>query len=57
MTVVSDDGVELAGIVVLVLQILTFLLIVPLSPGVEVTGIVPALIGSFVYAAIDTVLR
>ena len=40
----------------LVLQVVTFLVIAPLAPGVEVNGFLTALIGSFVYAAVNTVL-
>jgi uncharacterized membrane protein YvlD (DUF360 family) len=49
-------SLALMGVLVLVLQIATFLVIAPLSPGVEVDGVASALIGSFVYAAINTVL-
>ena len=44
------------GILVLVLQVVTFLVIVPLSPGVEVDGFTAAFIASLIYAAINTAL-
>ena len=46
----------LTGILVIVLQIVTFLVIVPLAPGVEVNGVLTAFIASFIYAAVNTVL-
>ena len=46
----------LTGILVLVLQVFTFLVVVPLAPGVEVDGFLTALVGSFIYAAMNTVL-
>ncbi len=46
----------LTGVLVIVLQVVTFLVIVPLSPGVEVNGFFTALIASFIYAGINTVL-
>jgi uncharacterized membrane protein YvlD (DUF360 family) len=56
LTLVAPRSLVLLGILVIVLQILTFLVIAPLSPGVEVDGLVSALIGSFVYAAFNTAL-
>ena len=53
---IAPFSLILTAIAVLVLQILTFLVIVPLSPGVEVDGVLSAVIGSFVYAAFNTVL-
>src|SRR4029079_18015281 len=46
----------LTGILVLVLQVVTFLVIVPLAPGIEVNGFLTALVASFIYAGINTVL-
>ena len=52
----SSVSLVLTGVMVIVLQILTFLVIAPLAQGVFVDGFVSALIGSFVYAAINTAL-
>jgi len=52
----SSVSLVLTGIMVIVLQIVTFLLIAPLAHGVNVDGFFSALIGSFVYAAINTAL-
>ena len=38
------------------MQVVAFLIIAPLAGGVRVNGFLAALIGSFVYAAINTVL-
>ena len=56
LALVAPISLVLTGILVLVLQVLTFLVIVPLAPGVEVNGFLPALVGSFIYAAVNTVL-
>jgi uncharacterized membrane protein YvlD (DUF360 family) len=52
----SSVSLVLTGIMVIVLQVVTFLLIAPLAHGVNVDGFFSALIGSFVYAAINTAL-
>jgi uncharacterized membrane protein YvlD (DUF360 family) len=52
----SSRSLVLTGIMVIVLQVVTFLLIAPLAHGVFVDGLISALIGSFIYAAIDTAL-
>ncbi len=52
----SSRSLVLTGIMVIVLQVVTFLLIAPLAHGVVVDGLISALIGSFIYAAIDTAL-
>jgi uncharacterized membrane protein YvlD (DUF360 family) len=46
----------LVGILVLVLQILSFLVVAQLAPGIHVNGFATALIGSFVYAIVNTIL-
>ena len=46
----------LVGILVLVLQVSSFLVVAQMAPGVHVDGFVTALIGSFVYAIINTIL-
>ncbi len=56
LTLVASVSLVLLGILVLVLQVVTFLVIAPLANGVEVTGFVPALIASFVYAGVNTAL-
>ena len=56
LILVAPISLVLTGILVIVLQIVTFLIIVPLSPGVEVNGILTAFIASFIYAAINTLL-
>jgi len=46
----------LVGILVLVLQVISFVVVAQLAPGVHVDGFGTALIGSFVYAIINTIL-
>ena len=46
----------LTGILVLVLQVVAFLVVAQWAPGVHVSGFLVALIGSFIYAIINTVL-
>ena len=46
----------LTAILVLVLQVVAFLVVANIAPGVRVSGIAGALIASFVYAAINTIL-
>ena len=46
----------LTGILVLVLQVAAFLIVAQWAPGVQVDGFVVALIGSFIYAIINTIL-
>ena len=53
---VAPRSLVLTGILVIVLQIFAFLVIAPIPAGVVVDGFTSALIGSFVYAAIVTVL-
>ena len=55
LTLVAPRSLVLLAVLVIVLQVVTFLVIAPLANGVEVDGFVPALIGSFVYAAFNTV--
>ena len=56
LTFVAPRSLVLLGVLVIVLQVLTFLWIAPLARGVEVDGFLAALVGSFVYAAINTLL-
>ena len=56
LALVAPRSLILTGIAVLVLQVLVFLLAANVVPGVHVGGFVPALIGSFVFAIINTIL-
>ena len=56
LTLVAPISLLLTGVMVLLLQVVTFLVIVPLAPGVQVDGFVTALIASFIYAGINTVV-
>ena len=56
LALISPYSLILTGIAVLVLQILAFLLVSHVLPGVTVNGVGTALVGSFVYAIIDTIL-
>ena len=44
------------AVLVIVFQVITFLVVVPLAPGVEVDGFTTAFIASFIYAAFNTAL-
>ena len=46
----------LVGVLVLVLQVVAFLIVAQWAPGVHVDGFVTALVASFIYAIINTVL-
>ena len=56
LTFVASRSLPLLAILVLALQVITFLVIAPLAQGVEVDGFLAALIGSFVFAAFNTAL-
>ena len=56
LTFVAPRSLVLLGVLVLVLQVVTFLVIAPLANGVIVNGFFAALIASFVYAAVNTAL-
>ena len=56
LSLVAPRSLVLTGILVIVLQILVFLVVAPLAPGVAVDTFLSALIGSFIYAAINTTL-
>src|SRR6476646_3635237 len=56
LTFAAPRSLVLLGVLVLVLQVVTFLVIAPLANGVHVDGFVSALIASFVYAAVNTAL-
>ena len=53
---VAARSLVLTGVLVLVLQVAAFLLVANWTPGVHVDRFVTALIGSFVYAIINTIL-
>jgi uncharacterized membrane protein YvlD (DUF360 family) len=46
----------LVGILVLVLQVISFIVVAQWAPGVSVDGFTTALVGSFIYAIINTIL-
>jgi len=46
----------LVAVLVLVLQVVAFLVVASLAPGVHVDGFITALVGSFIYAIINTAL-
>jgi uncharacterized membrane protein YvlD (DUF360 family) len=56
LSIVAPRSLILTGISVLVLQVVIFLVAGNLVPGVHIGGFIPALIGSFVYAGINTAL-
>jgi uncharacterized membrane protein YvlD (DUF360 family) len=56
LAIVAPRSLILTAVAVLAMQILVFIVAANLVPGVHVGGLLPALIGSFVYAIINTVL-
>src|SRR6187401_1918761 len=46
----------LVGVLVLVLQVLSFIVVAQFAPGVHVDAFLTALVGSFIYAIINTIL-
>ena len=56
LAVVAPRSLVLTAVAVLLLQILVFLVAANIVPGVHVGGLLPALVGSFVYAIINTIL-
>jgi uncharacterized membrane protein YvlD (DUF360 family) len=56
LAVVAPFSLILTGVLVLVFQVLAFLVVAQLVPGVRVDGVWTALVGSFLYAIINTVL-
>ncbi|HSP20330.1 MAG TPA: phage holin family protein, partial [Myxococcaceae bacterium] len=53
---VAPRSLILTGISVIVLQVLVFLAAANLAPGVRVDGLLSALLGSFLYAGVNTAL-
>ncbi len=56
LALVLARSLILTGIAVLVLQVLVFMVSANVVPGVHVGGLLSALIGSFIYAIINTVI-
>jgi uncharacterized membrane protein YvlD (DUF360 family) len=56
LTLAAPVSLILVGILVLVLQVVSFLVVAQLAPGVHVDAFLTALIGSFIYAIINTIL-
>jgi len=56
LALVAPRSLILTGIAVLLLQVLVFLVAANLVPGVHVGGLLSGLIGSFIYAIINTAL-
>lgn len=56
LAIVASFSLILTGIVVLVFQVVAFLGVATLAPGVHVNGFWTALVGSFVYAIVNTIL-
>ena len=56
LALAAPVSLVLVGVLVLVLQIVSFVVVAQLSPGVHVDGFGTALIASFVYAIINTIL-
>ncbi|TFG68810.1 MAG: hypothetical protein E4H24_02615 [Thermomicrobiales bacterium] len=56
LVLVAPISLILTGITVLTLQVLAFLVVAQFAPGVHVDGLSTALIASFLYAIINTIL-
>jgi len=56
LVLAGQISLVLTGILVLVLQVVAFLVVAQWAPGVNVDGFLVALIGSFIYAILNTVL-
>jgi uncharacterized membrane protein YvlD (DUF360 family) len=56
LTLAAPISLILVAVLVLVLQVIAFLVVAQLAPGVHLTGFGTALIASFIYAIIVTVL-
>ena len=56
LTLAAPISLVLVAVVVLLFQIIAFLIVANYAPGVHVDGFVTALVGSFIYAFINTVL-
>src|SRR6476469_6035473 len=56
LLLVAPFSLILTAVLVLVLQVVAFLVVAPLSSGVVVDGFLAALFGSFIFAAINSIL-
>ena len=56
LVLVAPISLLLVAVMVLVLQVVAFLVVANYAPGVQVDGFLAALIASFVYAIINTIL-
>jgi uncharacterized membrane protein YvlD (DUF360 family) len=56
LVLVAHFSLFLTGVLVLIFQVIVFLLVSELLPGVEVAGFATAFVGSLLYAIIDTLL-
>jgi uncharacterized membrane protein YvlD (DUF360 family) len=56
LALVAPRSLILTAVLVLVAQVVAFLFVAPLAPGFHIGGFVTALIGSFIYAIINTIL-
>ena len=56
LTLAAPVSLILVAVLVIVLQVVSFLVVAQLAPGVHVAGFLTALLASFVYAIINTVL-
>jgi putative membrane protein len=56
LALVAPFSLILTGVIVLVFQVVAFLVVAQLVPGVRVDGFLTALVGSFIYAIINTIL-
>ncbi len=56
LVLVAPFSLVLTGVIVLIFQVVVFLLVSAWLPGVHVAGFLTALVGSFIYAILDTLL-
>jgi uncharacterized membrane protein YvlD (DUF360 family) len=56
LTVAAPVSLILVGVLVLVLQVVSFIVVAQWAPGVHVDSFGTALVGSFIYAIINTIL-
>ena len=56
LAIVAPRSLILTGIAVILIQILVFLFAANVEPGVHINGFFTALVGSFVYAIINTII-
>ena len=56
LALAAPVSLVLVGVLVLVLQVVSFLVVAQWAPGVHVDAFLTALVGSFIYAIINTIL-